>query len=380
MPEKQVKKTGIWAAGLALFSMFFGAGNLIFPLAVGSYAKDLWSVGAWGFLVTAVLVPFCGVLAVVLYEGNYKEFFSAFGSKVGFFLSLCILVFWIPLGSAPRNIALAHASFVSFMPTLPLWFFGLIYSACVFLANYFRSRVVDIVGLFLTPLLLACLALLFWQGWSQWQGFDVSTLAPTSTFTQGLFDGYFTMDLLSAFFFSSTLIQILKEQESSKATQSGLSLLITLRAGVIGVSLLAAVYFGLIFVAASNAALLEGVAKESLWAFLTQRLLGGRLGIVAALTVALACFSTSIVLVTVFSDFLRESLCRGKLNHTASLALSCALIYGFSTLGYSRTAAISGPAFEVLYPVLMVMMAILLPLRYLQRRRARVVKVPEAVL
>lgn len=120
--------------GMALFAMFFGSGNLIYPLFIGTESQTAWLSSTLGFLIAAVLLPFFGVIAMVLYKGNYDNFFQTIGKKNGFILSLVLLTVWIPLGSAPRCMTLAYASmesYFSFMP--PLWLFCIIYSILVFI-------------------------------------------------------------------------------------------------------------------------------------------------------------------------------------------------------------------------------------------------------
>ena len=66
----------IITTGLAMFSMFFGAGNIVFPLALGQQAGSMAWVAILGFLITAVGVPFMGLVSMILFEGNYKKFFE----------------------------------------------------------------------------------------------------------------------------------------------------------------------------------------------------------------------------------------------------------------------------------------------------------------
>lgn len=49
-----------------LFGLFFGAGNLIFPIHLGQLAGAHWGLATVGFLVTAVLLPLLSVLAVAV--------------------------------------------------------------------------------------------------------------------------------------------------------------------------------------------------------------------------------------------------------------------------------------------------------------------------
>ena len=73
---QQLIKSKTFIIGLAMFSMFFGAGNVIFPLAIGHYAQDKTSFAILGLLITAVAMPFAGLIAMILYEGDYMRFFG----------------------------------------------------------------------------------------------------------------------------------------------------------------------------------------------------------------------------------------------------------------------------------------------------------------
>ena len=67
-------KSLILATGLAMFSMFFGSGNLVFPLVVGQMSEGHFGLASLGILLTGVLVPFLGILAMLLFDGNSKVF------------------------------------------------------------------------------------------------------------------------------------------------------------------------------------------------------------------------------------------------------------------------------------------------------------------
>jgi len=72
---KNFLKSQTFVTGLAMFAMFFGAGNVIFPLTIGHLAQDKTLYGIFGLLLTAVIVPFAGLIAMMLYDGDYKQFF-----------------------------------------------------------------------------------------------------------------------------------------------------------------------------------------------------------------------------------------------------------------------------------------------------------------
>src|SRR5438105_15709989 len=92
----------------AVFSMFFGAGNLIYPLQVGLTSGITGIVGLIGFLLTAVLLPFLGLLAMTLFDGNYNAFFNRLGVVPGqLLLCVCLMVIG-PVIAIPRIVTLSH--------------------------------------------------------------------------------------------------------------------------------------------------------------------------------------------------------------------------------------------------------------------------------
>ncbi|EKE08422.1 MAG: hypothetical protein ACD_17C00172G0001, partial [uncultured bacterium] len=86
------------STGLALFSMFFGSGNLVFPLVVGKTSQGHFNLGALGIFLTGVLVPFLGVLAMCLFNGCTKTFFGRMGRPAVFWFPLIALSLMGPFG------------------------------------------------------------------------------------------------------------------------------------------------------------------------------------------------------------------------------------------------------------------------------------------
>src|SRR3989304_6237810 len=79
--------------GLAIFSMLFGAGNLIFPLMVGIESGCHNSFGMAGFILTAVCLPLAGLISMILFDGNYQAFFERVGKRLGrFMIFICMVI------------------------------------------------------------------------------------------------------------------------------------------------------------------------------------------------------------------------------------------------------------------------------------------------
>src|SRR5439155_12268350 len=152
--------------GLAIFSMLFGAGNLIYPLLVGIQSGKLTPIGMFGFLLTATLLPLLGLIAMILFDGNYRAFFHRIGHVPGEFL-ICISMLIIGPGICiPRITTLSHIMVAPFLP-IPLlqeftpfssFVFALIFLSITFFATYKESRIIDLLGKVISPLLLLSLA------------------------------------------------------------------------------------------------------------------------------------------------------------------------------------------------------------------------------
>lgn len=352
-----------WVIGLALFAMFFGAGNLIFPLFVGQISQN-HSIGATcGFLFTGVALPFAGVVAMVVYRGDYAAFFRLFGRHGGFLLTLLLLTVWIPLGSAPRCITLAHASLSSCFSVPTLWLFSLGYSLVVALLTYQRTRILPILGLVLTPLLLLCLAAVVIKGvWGVHHPLEGAGGSHLLMSVRGAKEGYNTMDLIASFFFSASILTLLSRQKSNSNP-----LRTTLLASLVGMALLSLVYIGLIQLAALHSELLVGVPKDQILPALARSVLGSHVAIAASFAILLACFTTSVALQLVYVDFLSESLFKKK--NLLSLGVTTAITFGMSILGLQGITSITSPILQFFYPLLISMICFNLGSNYLKSRR-----------
>lgn len=335
--------------GLALFAMFFGSGNLIYPLYVGTFAQDQWMTMGSGFLLTAVLLPFLGVVAMVMYKGSYSNFFNTIGRVPGFILSTFLLTIWIPLGSAPRCMTLAFASMNSYFQWMPShWVFSLFYSALLFVVVTKKLGILDILGKWITPLLLGSIGCVFYKGFT-------SPAAPADfisyqegLFLSGVIEGYNTMDLIASFFFSASVIHIIHSSGSSMKQ----TLKLVARSSLIGITVLGGVYISLIAVSARHAGLLVGVPKDQALAYLAQVLMGPLWSFAAILAIVLACFSTSIALILAYTDYLHDEVFKKKQHPVISVVIALGVTYVMSLFGLEGITMVTAPVFKICYPIL----------------------------
>ena len=72
--------------GFALFSMFFGAGNLIFPPSLGHTLGDKYLLGIIGFVLTGVGLPLLAILACSKGNGTFESITNKISPKFTFIL------------------------------------------------------------------------------------------------------------------------------------------------------------------------------------------------------------------------------------------------------------------------------------------------------
>lgn len=349
------KQPNFIVVGLALFSMFFGSGNLIYPLMLGRDAGSSFLISACGFVLSAVLIPCLGVIAISFAEGHYERIFATlFRGKTSTILIFLVLLSFIPFGAGPRCVVLAHASLKTFMAIPPLWIFSFFFLAiAVYLIND-RNHLIDNLGKILTPLLLISITVMVTFAFINGE-IDPPLKSNSVLFKESLFEGYNTQDLLSSLFFSSSLIFIMRSSFNNKKTM----IITTLKGALVAIILLTALYVSLIAAASLHNDILIGKNGIELVSILAHHTLGPKFGLVAGLAVALACFTTAVALVLAFSEFMKNHLLHKGLKKW-SLIISAATVFCTSLLEFDGIMAIISPMMKVVYPLILVIVVMYL--------------------
>lgn len=350
-------KSAVWSTGLAMFSMFFGAGNIVFPLALGQFAQDKSFFGIMGLVLTAVLIPLLGLLSMMLYNGDYRAFFRRVGKVPGFCIMGLILGLIGPFGGIPRCITISFSTLNAFgfeaIQGVNLMTFSLLSCLSIFLFTFRPLKIVNLLGYALTPVLLISLAIILVKGLVMMPYPDPSFKSSWAAFSQGLFDGYNTMDLLAAFFFSSVVLICLRKEGKERLAQTKSTLMsVAMLGSLIAALLLSLVYIGFAFLAAGYSKELNGIASHELLGALTYQLLGPYAGMVASIAVCFACFTTEIALTAVFADFLYETLFKKKISYHYALMITLFLSFAISTLHFEGISSFLVPILKVCYPAL----------------------------
>lgn len=360
-----IHKSYIITLSFAIFSMFFGAGNLIYPLEVGTSSGSHLALGMFGFLLTAVLLPFAGLLVMILFDGDYNAFFNRLGISAGqTLIAICMIIIG-PLVAIPRIVTLSHIMIAPFIPWAFLrdispftsLIFAVLFLAVTFAAAYRPSKIVDILGNVITPALLISLAVIIIKGLMSAQAIvDVDTPVRT-IFTLNLLRGYETLDLIGSIFFTSIAINMVKGSiQLQTASQQRVLTILCTKAGIIGLSLLSIVYIGMGLLGTYYGTSCESINSGDLFSKVSFCILGSYGALVIATAVLMACLSTAIALCAVIARYISTTVTGNKMNYCTALIITLLSSIPLSTYGLSTVLALTGgPLVFVGYPVIIML-------------------------
>ena len=348
----------IVVVGFALFSMFFGAGNVIFPPFLGMEAGSQWLTGFSAYFIADIGLAMMGMFALLRVGSSEKVLERA--GKVPAEILMCAIILCIgPMVAIPRTSASTYEMAIA--PNLSgvspvvfsVVFFAVILALCIK-----ESAVVDIVGKVLTPLLLVGLFAIIIKGVITPLG-DIAPLAQIDNVAvTGIKAGYQTMDALAALPFGIIVLQSAASKgysgNKSKLRIVGGSALL---AGV----LLLAVYMGLAYLGATVSTQYTGaeIGRAQLTMVIVEGLMG-KVGVVLfGVVVGLACVTTAVALTSSAAAYFSE-LCRGKVPYKAFVIAICVFSAVVSNLGLDRIVAVASPVLDVVYPPTLVLIFIAL--------------------
>ncbi len=350
MSQKRSKFDFI-VVGFALFAVFFGAGNLIFPPYLGLESGTKWFPALTAFVVADAGLSILTVLAIVRL-GTDHDLLGRLPKRVGLLCMDIVMAIVGPVLCIPRTCATtfemgAHVLF----PNLSSWIFGLLFFAVVAVLTIRPGKVVDIVGKYLTPMLLITIAVLCIKGLATPIGDIVSPQPDFQTLKEGFLNGYQTMDVLGAL---GITIVIMKTVQDKGYNDKRSQMKVIGRAGIVAGIALFLVYGGLAYLGAttSNMKLSSEIGHTELVVLVTFLLLR-RFGVVLlALIVFFACLTTAVGLVSSASTYFSERL-KGRVSYTALVLIICVFGMLISNVGISTMISLASPMLSVLYPLLL---------------------------
>lgn len=365
-----------------LFGLFFGAGNLIFPVSMGQNAGALSWQAALGFCITGVGLPLLGIVAFAISEStSLFDMCLRVGKGFAYFFTVALYLTIGPLFAVPRT---ATVSFqVGVAPLLQqagvtsptaqsatLALFSLAFFALVLFFTLRPSRILDWVGRILNPLFLSVLAILVITALVRPMG-SLTTVVPQTpayasgmqSFFTGFLEGYNTMDALASLAFGVILVDAIRGLGVKKAEHTASS---AMRSGVFAAAAMVIIYVLLTVVGAQSAAVL-GVSTDGGTALfaIAEHYYGTAGGVLLGVIITVACLKTSVGLITSLGSTFSELFPRvgrggsaRELGYRFYALAFTAVSFVIANAGLDAIIAFSIPVLMFLYPLTIVLMVL----------------------
>ena len=355
-----ITKTQFIVISLMLFSMFFGAGNFIFPPMLGKESGEIFYQTILYFCATAVLLPVLGVAAVARC-GSVQALTNRVDRVFGPIFIVLIYLSIGPFLAIPRAANLPFEVSIAPLfenPAVPLVFWTIFYFIINFVISANKSRVVDILGQYLTPVLLVLIVVLVVAVFlADTPPLGTPTgkyaLAPTST---AFMAGYDTMDAMAAIVFGIVVVNVLRDYG---VVQERALISTTIKTGIFAGVLLSLIYIGLAYLGAATAGIVQNVQNGANILSQTANYLFGSAGApILGLALFLACITTTVGLTTSGSDYFNSLT--PKISYKAWCAIFSVVSALMANIGLSGILKFGVPILVAFYPVVIVLVLLAL--------------------
>lgn len=342
----------IWTVSFAVFAMFFGAGNMTLPLLLAKNWQSSWPSAFLGFCLTGVLVTFIGLIAGVMAR-NTKEFFFPLGLTFGFIVQSILICIEGPFGIVPRCLIVAHGGIQAVFPQIDATVFYILSGILLFFLATNKGILVKIIGQYMTPVLLVLLttivSIVVYQNINNPVVMD--TKYNMDAMMDGVYKGYLTYDLPGAIYFTTIAMTYLKYMGQSKLAmiRNGL------KASLISAILLTLVYGVFFYIGSHYTNQLQNVEATHILPTIVRISCGQILAAVFASVVFIACISTAIAAITIWTDFVYEIFKKFNVKYDVILILSIIATIIVSNLNFEGLMKLLMPALSVLYPLLILL-------------------------
>ena len=351
-----------------LFGMFFGAGNLIFPVHLGQLAGRNLIPAMIGFVVTAVGIPILGVAAIgITHSDGLQSLANKVGKGYGYFFT-CLLYLTIgPFFAIPRCASTSFTTGILPMvegtvsESLALLLFSAVFFLLVLLFSLRPAGITVWIGKIINPLFLIFLTILVAAALAN-PGAAISAVEPAEAYRSGalfsgFIEGYGTMDAIAGLAFGIVVIDIIRAMgvtEDSAVAKDVLS------SGIFAGILMALIYVATIVMGTQSRGLFETSENGGIaLAQISGHYLGRAGSLVLAFTITFACLKTSIGLVTSCADAFVRMFPKG-LSYRAWAIIFTVFSFFISNFGLSRIIDYSLPVLMFLYPPAITLIALAL--------------------
>lgn len=334
--------------GFALFAMFFGAGNLIFPPLLGFMTGSEWFITFIAFSITGICIPILGIFAMGKAGGDVQHFAGKVHPVFAVVFGTVIMLGIGPLLALPRTAATTYEiGVLPFTTSISPLVSSIIFFTIVLIFSIKPSKVIDTIGKYLTPVLIIVLAAIVIRAFIVPLG-PLENPPPQNFFLKGFLEGYQTMDALAAMLFATIIINNIKERGYSDRKSL---LKINLSAGLIAAVGLLLVYGGLLHAGASASQVFpKDISRTALLINICASLWGHTGKVILSLSIAFACLTTAIGLTATAGHFFKK-LFHNKVSYEAIVIVVSVFSCWLANYGVENIIRYSVPLLEALYPV-----------------------------
>lgn len=357
--KKNNTKIDVIVVGFALFAMFFGAGNLIFPPALGLMTGKSWTIGFIFYFIADIGLAAYAVWIMTYKSGQVEDITYPLGKTPSRILVTAVILCIGPGFAIPRTAATTFE--LAILPYLGiesnkilLLIFSIVFFAVVLLLSIRSSKVVDIIGKVLTPILLVCIAIMIIKGIISPQAQAGAELTDRIV-REGIYNGYQTMDMMAALIFTGIIISSFK---SKGYTNNEDIKKLTVKSTLLSALLLLVIYGGLTYLGATCDSALKdemmagNINHASLLIAIIDSLMGKFGLFIIAIVVAFACLTTAIGLTSSASEYFASIT---NLSYEKLVMIICIVSTFICNLGLSQIISISGPILQLIYPLITLM-------------------------
>ncbi len=374
--------------GFALFAIFFGAGNLIFPPLLGVISGTDWTSSMWGFLTTDPLLPVFGVVATVLAGGSADDLGKRVSPEFAKLIGTLAMLIIGPFFAVPRTASVtANIAIAPLFPGIDFTnsllaksVVSLIFFVIVFILIFNQGKVIDIIGKYLTPVLIIVLSIIIIKCIITPIGTIHAPLAEhigkNGAYFKGFTEGYQTMDALGAGLMAGIVIADMKRRGYNSETERKR---LSFGVAIVSCILLALVYGGLTYVGATYSdKLLTGVDlanqealgtllnRETILISVAAEILGASASWLLAICVAIACMTTATGLLATAGNFFSENIFKGKISYKIIVSICTLIAFSVSILGTAQIVKIAVPVLFLIYPTFVVLIFLTLFGRFIK--------------
>lgn len=357
--------------GSMLFGLFFGAGNLIFPVHMGQVAGSNVSWATLGFLVTGIGLPFLGVIAIGLSKSNgLFDLASRIHPYYGYFMTVALYLTIGPFFALPRLSTVSYE--IGITPyisanyqTLGLAIFSILFYGVALFLSLKPTKILVYVGKVLNPIFLVFLGVLILTAFIRPMGgiaeAPITGNYVNQPFVSGFLEGYNTMDALASLAFGIVVVQTIKSLGVTKPSEIAKD---TVKSGLISIILMGIIYASLAYLGTMSVG--QFPVSENGGIALTQisQFYFGSLGsVLLAVIVTVACLKTAIGLITACAETFKEMFPR-SISYKAYVVVFSVLTTLVANVGLTNIIAYSLPVLMFLYPlaITLILLALLSPL------------------